>query len=1536
MSEFQVFVDETKNEIIVNEETQTVIIKDVGIQGQDGQGVPTGGSTDQYLKKQSGDDYDTAWATINSDEISEGVINQFYTDERVDDRVNSLIVEGNGIDKVYDDNAGSLTISVDQSEIDHVNLANVGTNSHSDIDDHIADTNNPHSVTAAQAGAVALTGNETVGGVKTFTSYPVGPASVPTLPDELVDKAYVDSVAATNLSWKSACEACSTSDIDLTNPATSSFDGHTILVGERVLIKSQADAKENGIYIFNGAASAMTRATDADVSVELQAATVAINFGTTCGNKVFKQNTENPTLGVDDILFIELFSNVISADGQGIELSLNTLSLELDGSTLSKSATGLKVTDGGIGNTQLGSITAAGKISGSALTSLSSTPSGAGALPVANGGTNITSYATGDLLYASSPTALTKLNAGVDGQYLSLSSGLPTWSAIAGGGPVTLEYTKPLNVDITPVTVTNTATETTIYSYSLAGGTLGTNKVIRGLLSGTYQNNSGGTRTVTVRVKYGATTILQKASAAIATNAGTGSFQIDFNLYAQGSASVQQAWMACSFESGANVSVNFDDRGVAAINSAANQTLTVTVQFSAATATQTLVRRHCLLALLNASDLVGGPSLSTDGVLNGTQTALNLEAGTNITLTDDGLGTVTIDSSGGGGVTIGDPVVGGISGEIIYTDNSGNVYSDESFTRDSVTNFTNISSLISASVGSDNDPNSFLVSAVNAGDAGNSISLVFDGIDDVDTVVAAWNAANPSNQVVVDGGGTSVPTALTYTLSGGGGITAFVGEALGGDISGGGFLAQDTTNNINMVTAVGNLNGLFGIPHAVASLVQESVNNFISIMLQQPTATQLTTIDLNGFTYFSNIYAADDRASISFIDNTTNCGFFAEPANKTYIRVNSNDYIWPTSSGSINDVLAITGQAGSEFTLDWTAPSGGASPAGSVYEVQFNSGGGTLAATSNFSYDTSTNLIKILSNNGLNIDPTNNEYNFGNLGVGQSTSYFTHSDITNQMDYIGGVPIFGTIGASITSGPNDLSYVQTGYTSRADKTWTIEIDNAPVESGTIFTGVGLDDAVFSGTFLGTTNEIITVTIDSTGGTDTFEWFLNGVSQSTNVPITGSAQSLLTGISITFGATTGHTSGDSWRVGNGFGAVEFAATSFIGTFQQYETVTGSISGATATLGYDRSISSQVILTNISAGGFVVNDVLTGGTSGAVATITALTGINDTFEWNDGGSPFPQTPINANNALYTLSDGVDIMWGSTSGHGLGSTWNFSANLTNIVKQRFSNTTSDNSITIGDVEDTLNPLVPNYFKIDLLSRTTSLSCNQIQMGDITGAQNATGWVMSDTDQTMLFYAPSVCTIGDINNANGGLIFTSSSIEGTFEVNTGGVSGDSYFYIDQPNGLYNLGDFSGSLNSNSLRINDVANTVRIGNGSNDIIVDGLDSRVTLPNGLIYSKVTVVTYGSTTSLTSADYDIEVDGSSGATTINLPTGGTSPIGTVYIISDLGANCSVDNITIDAGASNFIVGGTSAQTYIMNSNGQVVKLKKVTATKWKVQ
>ena len=81
-----------------------------GPQGPAGQGVPTGGTTDQVLKKNSSTNYDTSWTSLTTSAIPEGT-NLYYTDERVDDRVASLLVAGSGINLSYNDLLNTITIS---------------------------------------------------------------------------------------------------------------------------------------------------------------------------------------------------------------------------------------------------------------------------------------------------------------------------------------------------------------------------------------------------------------------------------------------------------------------------------------------------------------------------------------------------------------------------------------------------------------------------------------------------------------------------------------------------------------------------------------------------------------------------------------------------------------------------------------------------------------------------------------------------------------------------------------------------------------------------------------------------------------------------------------------------------------------------------------------------------------------------------------------------------------------------------------------------------------------------------------------------------------------------------------------------------------------------------------------------------------------------------------------------------------------------------------------------------------------------------
>ena len=67
-------------------------------------------------------------ANHDTDALSEGTTNLYFTNERVDDRVDALIIAGTGITKAYNDSAGTYTLTVTQADIDTDNVTEGSTN----------------------------------------------------------------------------------------------------------------------------------------------------------------------------------------------------------------------------------------------------------------------------------------------------------------------------------------------------------------------------------------------------------------------------------------------------------------------------------------------------------------------------------------------------------------------------------------------------------------------------------------------------------------------------------------------------------------------------------------------------------------------------------------------------------------------------------------------------------------------------------------------------------------------------------------------------------------------------------------------------------------------------------------------------------------------------------------------------------------------------------------------------------------------------------------------------------------------------------------------------------------------------------------------------------------------------------------------------------------------------------------------------------------------------------------------------------------
>lgn len=115
----------------------------------------------------------------------------------------------------------------------------------------------------------------------------------PTGAQDAATKSYVDS-AIEGTAWKDSARVATTSNINLASPGAT-IDGVTMASGDRVLVKDQSTGSQNGIYVWNGAATPMTRAADANTAAELEQAVITVEEGTSAG-ATFRQTAVNFTL----------------------------------------------------------------------------------------------------------------------------------------------------------------------------------------------------------------------------------------------------------------------------------------------------------------------------------------------------------------------------------------------------------------------------------------------------------------------------------------------------------------------------------------------------------------------------------------------------------------------------------------------------------------------------------------------------------------------------------------------------------------------------------------------------------------------------------------------------------------------------------------------------------------------------------------------------------------------------------------------------------------------------------------------------------------------------------------------------------------------------------------------------------------------------------------------------------------------------------------------------------------------------------------
>ena len=118
----------TSNSVTIAAEDATTSNKGVASFSSDHFGVSSGAVT---LKADGIDDtlidFGTGSNQVDTDVIPEGSSNLFYTDERVDDRVNTLITDGEGITTTYNDGSNTLTIDCEDATSSNKGVASFST-----------------------------------------------------------------------------------------------------------------------------------------------------------------------------------------------------------------------------------------------------------------------------------------------------------------------------------------------------------------------------------------------------------------------------------------------------------------------------------------------------------------------------------------------------------------------------------------------------------------------------------------------------------------------------------------------------------------------------------------------------------------------------------------------------------------------------------------------------------------------------------------------------------------------------------------------------------------------------------------------------------------------------------------------------------------------------------------------------------------------------------------------------------------------------------------------------------------------------------------------------------------------------------------------------------------------------------------------------------------------------------------------------------------------------------------------------------------
>ena len=129
--------------------------------------------------------------------------------------------------------------------------------------------------------------------------------------------------------FKNSARVATTTSVTLSGGAPTVVDGVTLILNDRVLVRSQASGAQNGIYrvsvLGTGANGTWVRTLDADTADKLSPGTsLSIEEGTTLAGKLYRMTSTNPiTLGSTAITWTDVSGGGGSAGGNDGQIQYN-------------------------------------------------------------------------------------------------------------------------------------------------------------------------------------------------------------------------------------------------------------------------------------------------------------------------------------------------------------------------------------------------------------------------------------------------------------------------------------------------------------------------------------------------------------------------------------------------------------------------------------------------------------------------------------------------------------------------------------------------------------------------------------------------------------------------------------------------------------------------------------------------------------------------------------------------------------------------------------------------------------------------------------------------------------------------------------------------------------------------------------------------------------------------------------------------------------------------------------------------------------